>query len=67
VRWTADHYGADLNRITMGGTSSGAVGSNNVGFRHPDLFAAVYPNAGRVRKVPAIALEGNLARGAATL
>lgn len=67
TRWTAERYGADLNRITMGGSSSGAVGSMNVGFRHPELFAAVFPVAGRVRKVPAISLEGKLERGAPAL
>src|SRR5262249_43960113 len=67
TRWTAERYGADPNRITMGGSSSGAWGSRNVGFRHPELFAAVFPVAGRVRKVPAIALEGKLERGAPAL
>jgi predicted esterase len=67
VRWTAERYGADPNRITMGGSSSGAVGSMNVGFRHPELFAAVFPTAGRVRKVPAIALESKLECGAPAL
>ena len=60
--WAVRHYGADPDRVTMGGASSGAVGSLNVGFRHPELFAAVYPSAGRVRRVPAVALEGKLAR-----
>ena len=39
----------------------------NVGFRHPELFAAVFPAVGRVRKVPAVALEGKLDRGAPAL
>jgi hypothetical protein len=58
VRWVAERYGVDANRITMGGSSSGGVGSMNVGFRHPELFAAVYPSVARVRKVPPIALDG---------
>src|ERR1051325_1644533 len=67
TRWAAERYGADANRITMGGSSSGAVGSMNVGFRHPELFAAVFPVAGRVRKVPAIALDCKPGKGAAML
>jgi hypothetical protein len=35
----------------------------NVGFRHPALFAAVYPSVASVRKVPAVALEGKPGRG----
>lgn len=62
IGWTVQRYGVDPERITMGGSSSGAVGSMNVGFRHPELFAAVYPSVGRVRRVPAIPLEGKLAR-----
>ncbi len=59
---SSKRYGADPERVTVGGSSSGAVGSMNVGFRHPELFAAAYPSVGRVRRVPAIALEGKLDR-----
>jgi hypothetical protein len=62
ISWAVEHYGADPNRITMGGSSSGGVGSMNVGFQHPELLAAVYPSVARVRKVPAVSLEGRLAR-----
>jgi len=62
TRWAVDHYGADPERVTVGGSSSGGVGSNNVGFRHPELFAAAYPSVGRVRRVPAIALDGKFDR-----
>jgi hypothetical protein len=67
TEWAVKHYDADPNRVTMGGSSSGGVGSNNVGFRHPEMFAAVYPSVGRVRKVPAVAFEGKLERGAPAL
>ncbi len=62
TRWAVERYGADPERVTVGGTSSGGVGSNNVGFRHPERFAAAYPVVGRVRRVPAIALDGKFDR-----
>ncbi len=62
TQWVAKHYQADAHRISIGGSSSGAVGANNVGFRHPELFAAAFPIVGRVRRVPAIALEGKFDR-----
>jgi hypothetical protein len=65
VEWVVKKYGADPERITVGGSSSGAVGSMNVGFRHPEVFAAAFPAVGRVRKVPAISLDKPLAKGAA--
>ncbi|MEX0715789.1 MAG: hypothetical protein WD066_04345 [Planctomycetaceae bacterium] len=64
IRWSIEKYGADPQRITMRGSSSGGVGSWNVGLRHPELFAAIYPVVGRVRRVPAVALEGRLDRNA---
>jgi poly(3-hydroxybutyrate) depolymerase len=62
TRWVIEHYQADPSRVTIGGSSSGAVGSMNVGFRHPELFAAAFPAVGRVRRVPAIALTGKFDR-----
>ncbi|MGE3808595.1 MAG: alpha/beta hydrolase-fold protein, partial [Gemmataceae bacterium] len=41
--WSIKRYSADPQRISMGGSSMGGLGSINVGFRHPELFAAVYP------------------------
>lgn len=67
IAWVAGHYEVDPERITIGGNSSGAVGSMKVGFRHPELFAAVYPAVGRVRNVPAIALEGAATKAGALL
>ena len=60
--WVVKRYGVDPERVTVGGSSSGGVGSWNFGLRHPELFAAVYPVVGRVRQVPAIALEHKLDR-----
>lgn len=62
TRWATERYGVDPERVTVGGSSSGGVGSNNVGFRHPAIFAAAYPSVGRVRRVPAIALDGKFDR-----
>jgi hypothetical protein len=62
TRWVVERYGVDPERVTVGGSSSGGVGSNNVGFRHPELYAAAYPVVGRVRRVPAVAFEGKFDR-----
>lgn len=67
VAWAVKYYEADPNRVTMGGSSSGGVGSFNVGMHHPELFSAVYPTTARVRKVPAISLDRQLAKGASVL
>jgi hypothetical protein len=67
TRWVVERYKADPERVSVGGSSSGGVGSNNVGFRHPELFAAAYPSVGRVRRVPAIALNGKFDRNLGTL
>jgi hypothetical protein len=62
TQWVVDRYQADPQRIHAGGASSGGVAAWNFGLRRPELFAAVYPSIGRVRRVPAVALEGRLAR-----
>lgn len=62
VAWTIEKYGADPNRVTIGGSSSGAVGSFTVGLRHPELFAAVYPVSGRVRRVTPVAFGDRLVK-----
>jgi hypothetical protein len=67
IQWVVKRYGADQERVTVGGSSSGAVGSMNVGFRHPEVFTAAFPSVGRVRKVPAIALDKPLPKGAKLL
>lgn len=62
TRWVIEQYGVDPNAVYIGGRSSGAVGANNVGLRHPELFAAAFPVAGRVRRVPAVAMQGKFDR-----
>lgn len=44
IDWSLRHYGGDPLRVSLGGNSMGGLGSINVGFRHPELFAAVYPS-----------------------
>lgn len=44
IDWSLKRYGGDPQRVSMGGSSMGGLGSINVGFRHPELFAAVYPS-----------------------
>lgn len=67
TQWVIDRYQANPQRVTVGGNSSGAVGSMNVGFRRPELFAVAYPAVGRVRRVPAIALDGKFDRNLGAL
>lgn len=62
TQWVIKHYGVNPNEVYVGGRSSGAVGSFLVGFRHPQLYTAVFPVCGRVRRVPAIALDGKFDR-----
>jgi hypothetical protein len=62
VDWTTQRYSADPQRVTVGGNSSGGVGSWNLGLRHGDRFAAAFPIIGRNRRVPAIPLFDKLDR-----
>lgn len=50
IDWAAKQYAADPEHITAGGGSMGAWGSTTFAFRHPELFAAVYPNRPRTRQ-----------------
>lgn len=62
VDWVIQRYGADPRRVTVGGSSSGGVGSWNLGLRQGERFAAIFPVIGRNRRVPAIPLFGKLDR-----
>ncbi|HOX08407.1 MAG TPA: hypothetical protein PK280_18575, partial [Planctomycetota bacterium] len=50
IDWVARKYDVDTNRIYAGGGSMGAWGSSTFAFRHPEIFAAVYPNRPRTRQ-----------------
>lgn len=64
VDWCVRKYGADPERVYAGGGSMGAWGSSTFAFRHPELFAAVYPNRPRTRQrgMPSLA-KNAAARG----
>lgn len=40
----AHHYDVDEDRIHLGGTSMGGLGSIKIAQQHPDLFAGVFPS-----------------------
>jgi hypothetical protein len=48
--WVVKKYEADPERVTASGGSMGAWGSTTYAFRHPERFAAVYPNRPRTRQ-----------------
>lgn len=58
IDWVVKTYKADPLRIYSGGQSMGGMGSTQFAFRHPEIFAAVYPRLGRVRQswLPAVGL-----------
>jgi hypothetical protein len=58
IDWSVQHYGADPQRVSMGGSSMGGLGSINVGFRHPERFAAVYPSTAPFLWWPPSSLHG---------
>ncbi len=50
INWAIEKYEADPNRVYAGGGSMGAWGSSTFAFRHPELFAAIYPNRPRTQQ-----------------
>lgn len=48
--WVTKHYAADPEHVTVSGGSMGAWGSTTYALRHPERFAAVYPNRPRTRQ-----------------
>jgi len=63
IDWVVKQYSADPERVTAGGGSMGAWGSTTFAFRHPELFAAVYPNRPRTRQRGLPSLAGETAKG----
>jgi len=62
IDWAVRRYEADPLRVSMGGSSMGGLGSINVGFRHPELFVAVYPTTAPFLWWPPSSLHGNQGR-----
>ncbi len=50
IDWVRGSYHADPNRIYAEGGSMGAWGTTTFALRHPDVFAAVYPNRPRTKQ-----------------
>ncbi len=51
IDWVIKKYGADPDRVCASGGSMGAWGSTTFALRHPEIFAAVYPNRPRTRQL----------------
>jgi hypothetical protein len=57
IEWVIRKYEPDPERVYANGGSMGAWGSTTFAFRHPEIFAAVYPNRPRIRQRGMPALE----------
>ena len=62
VKWVVKTYGADANRISMGGQSMGAWGTFTIGLKRPDIFAALYPTGPKCHQwmLPGIGKVGSI-------
>ncbi len=49
IQWAIATYNADPNRVYSTGQSLGGWGSDMYSFRHPEIFAAIFPSAGNWR------------------
>lgn len=49
IDWAVSHYGADRNKIYGWGQSMGGWGTSTWTVRHPEIFAAVFPEMPRWR------------------
>lgn len=65
--WVTKTYAPDPERVTASGGSMGAWGSTTYALRHPERFAAVYPNRPRTRQRGLPSLAGQPAKGATVL
>lgn len=63
IDWVVKKYAADPERVTASGGSMGAWGSTTYALRHPERFAAVYPNRPRTRQRGLPSLIGTPAKG----
>lgn len=63
VDWVVRRYNADPERVYASGGSMGAWGSTTYALRHPERFAAVYPNRPRTRQRGLPSLVGALPKG----
>lgn len=61
--WVTKTYAADPERVTASGGSMGAWGSTTYALRHPERFAAVYPNRPRTRQRGLPSLVAQPAKG----
>ncbi len=50
IDWVKQQYGVDPQRVYCSGGSMGAWGTSTFALRHPEIFAAVYPNRPRTRQ-----------------
>ena len=62
IDWTLKRYEGDPQRVTVGGSSMGGLGSINVGFRRSDIFAAAYPTTSPFLWWPPSSFHGNQSR-----
>ena len=63
IDWVVKKYDADPERAYASGGSMGAWGSTTYAFRHPERFAAVYPNRPRTRQRGLSSLVAALPKG----
>lgn len=67
IDWAKNKYAADPQRVTASGGSMGAWGSTTYAFRHPERFAAVYPDRPRIRQRGLPSLVGSVPQGKSVL
>jgi hypothetical protein len=67
IDWVIKKYAVDPERVTASGGSMGAWGSTTYALRHPERFAAVFPNRPRTRQRGLPSLVGMPAKGNAVV
>lgn len=61
IDWTVRRYHIDRNRIYAAGQSMGGWGSASFAYRHPEIFAAIYPMMPKMRERLLPSLKDNAA------